>query len=48
MSKEDFINFCNSCWEKPYGFAVLDLDSHRNEGKYRCGLDKFFIPQPKY
>ena len=25
MTKEEFRKFCRMCWEKPYGFAVIDL-----------------------
>ena len=48
MSKDEFLRFCNNCWSKPYGFVVLDLDSPRDKGKYRCGLDEFYIPVNQY
>ena len=44
MTKEEFRKFCNKCWEKPYGFAVIDLTSKKETGKYREGFDNFFIP----
>ena len=44
MTKEEFRKFCNKCWESPYGFAVIDLTSKKETGKYREGLDNFFIP----
>ena len=43
MSKEEFRKFCRKCWEKPHGFAVIDLTSKKDEGKYRGGFDNFFI-----
>ena len=43
MTKEEFRNFCKKCWEKPYGFAVIDLTSKKDAGKYRSGFDNFFI-----
>ena len=43
MSKEEFRKFCRKCWEKPHGFAVIDLTSKKVEGKYRGGFDNFFI-----
>ena len=43
MSKEEFRNFCKKCWEKPYGFTVIDLTSKKDSGKYRSGFDNFFI-----
>ena len=48
MPKDEFLRFCNSCWSKPFGFVVLDLDSQRDKGKYRCGLDEFYIPERQY
>ena len=43
MTKEEFRKFCKKCREKPYGFAVIDLISRKDAGKYRSGLDNFFI-----
>ena len=43
MPKEDFKKFCSKCWEKPYGFAVIDPTSKKETGKYREGFDNFFI-----
>ena len=28
---------------KPHGFAVIDLTSNKNNGKYRSGFDTFYI-----
>ena len=44
MTKEEFRKFCKNCWEKPHGFAVIDLTSKKETGKYREGFDNFFIP----
>ena len=44
MTKEEFRKFYRKCWEKPYGFAVIDLTSKKYAGKYRDGFDNFFIP----
>ena len=43
MKREEFRNFCRKCWEKPYSFAVIDLTSKKDAGKYRGGFDNFFI-----
>ena len=43
MSREEFRKFCRKCWEKPRGFAVIDLTSKKDAGKYRDGFDNFFI-----
>ena len=44
MPKDEFRKFCYKCWMKPFGFAVIDLTSKKNEDKYRQGFDNFFIP----
>ena len=43
MSMEEFRRFCRECWKKRYGFAVIDLTSKKDAGKYRGGFDNFFI-----
>ena len=43
MSKEQFRKFCRKCWEKPNGFAVIDLTSKKDAGKYRDGFGNFLI-----
>ena len=47
MTKEEFRKFCKKCREKPHGFAVIDLTSKKDAGKYREGFDNFFIPLMK-
>lgn len=44
MTKEDFKMLCKKAWEQPHGFVTIDLSSNKCDGKYRCGLDEFFIP----
>ena len=48
MPKDEFLRFCNKCWNRPFGFVVLDLDSVKDKGKYRCGLDEFYIPERQF
>ena len=43
MRKDEFRKFCRECWKKPYGFAVIHQTSKKDAGKYRSGLDNFFI-----
>ena len=45
LLKEEFLKLCKRSWERPHGFVVIDLSSKKNEGKYRCGLDEFYIPE---
>ena len=44
MTKEQFKKLCRSSWEEPHGFVTIDLSSGKRHGKYRSGLDKFYIP----
>ena len=43
MTKEEFRQLCKTAWEKQHGFVVIDLSSKKHHGKYRCGLDEFYI-----
>jgi len=47
MPIEEFKTLCKKCWSKPFGFAVIDLSSDRNNGKYRYKLDTFYFPEEK-
>lgn len=44
MSLDEFKHLCKTVWAKPHGFLVIDLSSHKLNGRYRCGLDEFYIP----
>ena len=44
LSKEEFKKLCKECWDKPYGFVVIDLTSDKNNGKYRSQLNNFYFP----
>jgi hypothetical protein len=44
MKIEEFRKLCKTAWEKPHGFLVIDLSSNKNNGKYRCGFDLFYVP----
>jgi len=44
MSFKEFISFIEHCWNNSeYSFAVLDLTSATDSGRYRCGLTKFML-----
>ncbi len=43
MPIEEFRYLCKKTWEKPHGFVVIDLSSDKYNGKYRSGLDLFYI-----
>ena len=34
----------HSNWKKQHGFVIIDLSSKKHDGKYRSGLDEFYIP----
>jgi len=44
LTLNEFKEFCYKGWQKPHGFITLDLSSSKNNGRYRHGLDKFYIP----
>lgn len=41
MSFNQFREFCLECWRQRYGFAVIDLDSDPNSGRYRKGFENY-------
>jgi hypothetical protein len=45
MSIEEFRKLCTEAWNRPHGFLTIDLTSKKNEGKYRCAFDIFYIPE---
>jgi len=48
LTKDQFRAFLKACWAKKHSFAVIDLTSELNNGRYRCGLDSFLmIPEIK-
>jgi len=46
VTKEKFRNVYKLAWEKPR-VVIVDLASNKNNGKYRIGLDTFYIPNLK-
>ena len=44
MKKEEFKKYCKHCWSQPHGFALIDLSSEKDHGKYRSGFDNFYFP----
>ena len=46
MKKEECKKFCKYCWSQPHRFAVIDLSSKKDSGKYRCGFDNFYFTNP--
>lgn len=45
MSFEIFQQMCRSCWEKPYGFLLVNKDCRVTEGRYRRGFNTFILPK---
>lgn len=41
MNFVEFRKFCLECWKNKYGFAVIDLDSNVNVGRYRKGFSEY-------
>ena len=44
MTKKEFRQLCRAAWEKQHGFVIIDLSSKKHDGKYRSGLDEFYMP----
>ena len=44
MTREEFRQLCKVAWEKQHGFVIIDLSSKKHNGKYRSGLEEFYIP----
>jgi len=44
-SYDDFCALCRDCWQRKYGFVVIDKDSSLTNGRYRNGFNVFVIPQ---
>lgn len=42
MPFNTFLQLCNTCWNEHKGFLVIDKSCDMNNGRYRCGFDKFF------
>lgn len=43
MSFERFQQFCFECWRERYGFAVIDMDSELDAGRYRKGFSNYLL-----
>lgn len=43
MSFDRFQQFCLECWRERYGFAVIDMDSDLEDGRYRKGFAEYLI-----
>lgn len=43
MTFTEFETICRFCWNKKFGFLVIDKESDQNNGRYRNGFDKFII-----
>ena len=44
MTIKEFKDFCNKCWKTRHNFVVIDLERNKDEGRYRCNLDEYYIP----
>ena len=43
MTNEEFRHLCKAAWEKQHGYVIIGVSGKEHSGKYRCGLDKFYI-----
>ena len=45
MSYDDFSELCRDCWQRDYGFLMIDKDSALANGRYRRGFNEFAVPR---
>jgi len=43
MSYDEFCELCRACWNREYGFVVIDKDSALRDGRYRRGFNEFAV-----
>lgn len=46
MTFDEFKMICQRCWDKKYGFLVIDIERTPENGKYRMQFDKFISILP--
>lgn len=44
MTYEEFCALCRECWQRKYGFLVIDKDSELRNGRYRRGFRDYAVP----
>lgn len=44
MSYDEFCALCHDCWQREYGFLVIDKDSPLLNGRYRKEFNTFAVP----
>ena len=45
MSYDECHALCRDCWQREYGFLVIDKDSPLGNGRYRRGFNEFAVPR---
>ena len=45
MVIKEFKTLCQLAWSKPFGYLIIDLTKDRFLGKYRVGVDQFYLPE---
>lgn len=43
MKFDEFLEMCRVCWQKPYGYLVVDKQSEKKQRSLSKGFDEFFI-----
>jgi hypothetical protein len=44
MSFDEFKKFCSDVWKEDHNFVVIDKTRKPDDGRYRNGISKFYIP----
>ena len=45
MDFDTFLRMCARCWEKKFGFILINKDVKIAEGRYRCGYNVDILPE---
>ena len=45
MQIKEFKTLCQIAWSEDYGYLFIDLTKDKYFGKYRVGLNQYFIPE---
>ena len=39
VSFEEFMDMCRKCWDKDFGFLLINKEEKMNKGRYKMGFD---------
>ena len=45
MKIKEFKTLCQLAWKEPFGDLIIDLTKDKYLGKYRVGLNQYYLPE---